>query len=437
MKYRKSAFTCQRDALTIRGFEFLPKVPDSSGAGLSAVIISHGFMSDHRETDTYARYFAEKGYAAYTFDFCGGGPKSSSDGLSTDMSVRTEILDLKSVIHYVKTRPYIKSGEISLMGCSQGGLVSAVAAGELPDEIQRLILFYPAFCIPDDARTGRLQGTSYDPVNPPETITVRKMKIGRIYPLDARNINVYEEILPFRGPVLILHGTADPVVNIGYSRQAWLTYTEDRPPAWTEESLVPGEVPGTSQVEKCPSGGPDEFLPLPALSPGVNPRADRQLMQISGGVHGFLLDRRNHPKSLTALDEFLKGYTEVLTIDVQLTGREQQTRGLRTHLELPFTGCGNSPWFQGAICPGAKDVQEIFWIRAQSKRADYTLEGHDYTGAPCRVHIINEGAGTAWKPTVTTDSPALAFLNSADCDALVEPRRSGPLVRIYARVQTW
>ena len=420
MSYQHSGFTCQRDSLSIRGYEYLPRVRDMNGKHFPAVIISHGFTGNHRETDPYGKYFAKKGYAAYTFDFCGGGPRSESDGAMEHMTVRSEIDDLKAVVSYVSSLPYINPEKITLMGCSQGGFVSALTAGSIPDKIARLILFYPAISLADDARMGQLMQISYDPADPPEVISLRKMKVGRAYPLEAQALHEYADLIPFEGPVLIVHGTADPVVNVAYSKQAWLTYTT-------------GSVP--AQVERESLGSENDVPFLPDLPEGTIPRPGRQLMLISGGSHGFLLNRKHHSKSLFAVEEFLKGYTEVLTIDVQLTDMIRETRGLHTHLELPFTGTAKSPWFSGEIQEGAKDTQELTGLHTDSKCADYVIRGCDYTGAPCQVHVINRGSGAQWKPTVTTDSKALSFLNGADCDALLKDRKCGPLVRIYAHVK--
>ena len=306
------------------------------------------------------------------------------------------------------------------MGLSQGGFVSALTAGQIPEKVAKLILMYPAISMAGDARMGKMQQAEFDPADPPETIMHGKMKLGKIYPLDAQSLHEFEGLVPFKGPVLIIHGTADPIVNVAYSKQAWKTYTT-------------GVIP--ARVEREPLGSADDIPFLPRLSEGMSPRPGRQLMLISGGGHGFLLDRKNHKKTLFAIGEFLKGYTEVLTIDVRLTGRIRETKGLHTHCEYPFTGTADSPWFRGMVQEGAKDVQELTWLYAASKCADYTIVGEDYTGSPCQVHVINRGSGSIWKPTVETDSEALAFVNGADCDALLEDRKCGPLVRIYAHVK--
>lgn len=103
----------------------------------------------------YARVFVEEGYAAVCFDFCMSGSGKSS-GSSLGMSVLTEKADLLNVLDYIKTLDFVDASCITLVGCSQGGLVSALAAAERGNEVEQLILYYPALCIPDDARRGQM-----------------------------------------------------------------------------------------------------------------------------------------------------------------------------------------------------------------------------------------------------------------------------------------
>lgn len=55
------------------------------------------------------------------------------------------------------------------MGCSQGGFVSGMTAAQLKEQIRGLIMFYPALCIPDDARKGHMMFSEFDPQNIPDT----------------------------------------------------------------------------------------------------------------------------------------------------------------------------------------------------------------------------------------------------------------------------
>ncbi len=140
------------------------------------------------------------------------------------MSVLTEVEDLKSVIGYVKQRDDIDPGRISLMGCSQGGLVCALTAAELNTQIERLILFCPALCIPDHVRRGKALFARFDPDKVPPVISRFPMRLGDVYVKDIIGMNVYEEIRGYEGPVLIVHGTKDRIVPVSCSRRAKEVY---------------------------------------------------------------------------------------------------------------------------------------------------------------------------------------------------------------------
>lgn len=141
-----------------------------------------------------------------------------SDGDSRDMSVLTEVEDLKSVIAFAKEQRYTSDEPLLLMGCSQGGLAAALTAAELPGEIGGLILKYPALSIPDAARKGEMLWMSFDPDNVPEEMRSGPMRIGRRYATDVMDIDTLPTITRHTGKVLILHGDKDTLVNISGSQ---------------------------------------------------------------------------------------------------------------------------------------------------------------------------------------------------------------------------
>ena len=218
--FTETTFECKRGGLTIRGTEYRPE-----GENLPVVIVSHGFMAWQDTVRHYAKELARMGYCAYCFDFCGGSvmKKGKSDGATTDMSVLTEVQDLEAVIEYVQSLPYT-GNELLLMGCSQGGFVSALVAAKHPGLVNKLVLFYPALCIPDDARAGKMMFAKFDPKNIPERLNCGPMKLGRCYPADVIDMDPIAEIKPYHGPVLIVHGTKDNIVNPDYARQAQRAY---------------------------------------------------------------------------------------------------------------------------------------------------------------------------------------------------------------------
>ena len=219
----ESAFSCSREGLTIRGTEYRP-----AGGNLPAAIVSHGFMANQDTVRHYARHLAEIGYAAYCFDFNGGsvmGGKSS--GKTTDMSVLTEVMDLEAVIDHVLQLPHVDGDKgVVLMGCSQGGFVSALTAAKRKEQVSQLVLFYPALCIPDDARAGKMMFAKFDPQNVPERFNCGPMKLGRCYVTDVLDMDPFAEIIPYPGPVLIVHGTNDNIVRPDYSQRAFEAYSK-------------------------------------------------------------------------------------------------------------------------------------------------------------------------------------------------------------------
>ena len=221
-------FRCQREtedgSLTIKGNVY--------GADLEnkkpAVIISHGFLANRKSVRKYAKLIAELGFVCFTFDFCGGGLMCESDGKNEDMTVFTEVEDLEAVVSYVLSLSYVSGSRVALMGCSQGGFVSAIYAAKHPEHVERLALFYPALCIPDDARDGRMMFYKFDPENIPDILGKKPMKLGGNYARSVIDKDPYELINGYDGPVLIVHGDDDNVVDAMYSFDADRMYHDSK-----------------------------------------------------------------------------------------------------------------------------------------------------------------------------------------------------------------
>lgn len=221
----KREFSCMRDGLEIRGTVFLPA--ENNDDHFPIAVVCHEFMANRLFSFPYAYTLAQNGYAAFCFDFNGGGFFSQGEGKSVDMSVLTEKEDLKAVLDFAKNQDYTKKGDILLMGCSQGGLVCALTAAEMPDEISGLILQYPALSIPDDARKGSMIKAKFDPDNIPDRLNCGPMKLGKQYVTDVIDMNVFQSLAGYTGDVLLIHGDADTLVDISYSKEAYQVYQEN------------------------------------------------------------------------------------------------------------------------------------------------------------------------------------------------------------------
>ena len=222
--YTTEAFETTREGLRLVGTRFVPRDPNGV-----PVILSHGFLGRQRDMARYGKAMASWGYTAFTFDFSGGGLRTESDGRLQDMSVLTERADLMAIMDHVKQDPTVDYGKLVLMGYSQGGFVSALTAAARPEEVAKLVLFSPALCIPDDARNGQMMFFQFDPKNVPDTVSALRgrLTIGRELIETAQALDAMEAIRTYRGPVLIVHGTADRIVNYTYAERAKAAYGDN------------------------------------------------------------------------------------------------------------------------------------------------------------------------------------------------------------------
>ncbi len=192
--------------------------PVSEGK-VPAIILGHGYNGSFSDWTNECRYYAEHGFAAYAYDFCGGSVNGKSTGKTTDMTILSEKSDVLSVYTHISSLDKIDGGHIFLMGGSQGGFATALAAEALGDQPAGMILYFPALCIPDNWREMFPEEREI-----PEEIEFWGMKLGKDFALTARRIRLFSEIGHFSKPVIFFHGEEDPVVPISYSEEAVKNY---------------------------------------------------------------------------------------------------------------------------------------------------------------------------------------------------------------------
>lgn len=204
-----------------------------------AIILSHGYNGCNTDFAKECRYYAENGYVAYAYDFCGGSTKSKSSGKSTDMTVFTEKSDLITVFNYIKNMDIVNKEEIFLFGGSQGGFVTTLACEELKSEVKAMVLYYPALNIPDDWRNNFKTTEEI-----PDTYDFWGLKLGKNFFTSLRDFYTFDNIGSYDKNVLIIHGDKDVIVSTVYSEQAKSKYPN------LELVILPGEGHGFT-----PSGG--------------------------------------------------------------------------------------------------------------------------------------------------------------------------------------
>lgn len=198
------------------------RLPDDvrDGAKYPIAILCHGFGANKCEHwgmfKDFGDALARRGVASVRFDFNGHG---ESEGAMRDMTVLNEIEDAKKVVAWAASRPWC-NGKVSIVGHSQGGVIAAMTAGELGEKkISRVVLLAAACVLKDDAIAGFTLGSRYDPKNPPEFVKIGASEIGREFIKTAQKLPIFETAKKYKGPVCIIHGTADPIARPAHAEQ--------------------------------------------------------------------------------------------------------------------------------------------------------------------------------------------------------------------------
>jgi len=180
-------------------------------------VFCHGFggSKDGPLFELITDSLQKHGIASIRFDFNGHG---ESEGRFQDMTVPNEINDAKKVIEYVRDLRYVS--KIALVGHSQGGVVAAMTAGELGNDIAAVALMAPAAVLRDDAIRGSTFGKMYNPLDPPEYVELwGPQRLGRNYIKTAFSLPIYETAANYHGPALIIHGNGDRIVPYTYGER--------------------------------------------------------------------------------------------------------------------------------------------------------------------------------------------------------------------------
>ena len=194
---------------------------DYKSKKLPTIVIAHGFNNTLEQYEMYSQLLAKQGYLVYSFDFYGGSRQSKSGGQDMlNMSVKTELTDLTQVMEKLGSEAFVDKSKMSLFGASQGGVVASLYAAAYPDRVHKLILIFPAFVLFDDAKETYRELGSPDFDQLPDSLTHHNATLGKIYLIDALDIDIQAGQTKITAPTLIIHGTDDSVVPYQYAVEA-------------------------------------------------------------------------------------------------------------------------------------------------------------------------------------------------------------------------
>lgn len=204
----------------------LPK-DAKEGEKYPVLILLHGFNSTYAEYNLYIPYFIQSGFACVMFDFRGGAQSGGkSDGKIFNMTLDTEISDVKAVAAFVEKQNFVDTDNMILVGHSQGGLIAALSAAsdELVDKFNGMLLLAPGFSIITKNGAQYFDGTK----KIPSMSIMLNVQLGGDYirSLIAHK-DLYVEITSFNKPVKILLGTSDVLFSEDDMQEAIEAYGEN------------------------------------------------------------------------------------------------------------------------------------------------------------------------------------------------------------------
>jgi uncharacterized protein len=195
----------QHEGRTLRGTLHLPQE-----ASAPAVVLCHGFSGNRTEFGhTFVRLgrrLAERGVAAYRFDFAGGG---ESDGEYGDITVTDQVSQVLAVLDAVGDHSGVDAERLSLLGMSLGGLTASLAAAKR--QVRALALWAPAAIAVDPEVTRQRQAI----IAEHGLHDFGGTPIFKRYADDAETIDAFADARGHAGPVLLAAGSEDNVFGPG------------------------------------------------------------------------------------------------------------------------------------------------------------------------------------------------------------------------------
>lgn len=206
-----------RSGHTLRGILDFPekKTLSSQLAGSPAeeetvpvLIHIHGFggtLGGYKGLHTHlARTLAKSGIACVRFDMYGNG---ESDGEFSDMTFTSLLEDTEDIFHWVEDQDWTDKNHIFLAGQSMGGYVASCAAPRLSPAA--LVLLCPGAGMwlgaLDRALAMETQGIF--------SADVEGLKFSTAFNKDLHQYEPFSTAEGYKGPVLLVRGTRDELVD--------------------------------------------------------------------------------------------------------------------------------------------------------------------------------------------------------------------------------
>lgn len=211
---------------TLDGLHLAGTLVRPENSATQAVALVHGGGVTREEGGFFTRLadgLASAGTASLRFDLRGHG---ESEGRQEDLTLAAVLNDIRVVIAHV--REATGAEDVTLLGASFGGGISAYYAAQRPADVSRLVLFNPQL----DYKKRTIDSRTYWENDHLQDEAARQLatdgfiqftptlKHGRAIFNEVFWLRPQEVLGEVQAPTLIVHGTKDTFVPIESSRTA-------------------------------------------------------------------------------------------------------------------------------------------------------------------------------------------------------------------------
>jgi dipeptidyl aminopeptidase/acylaminoacyl peptidase len=179
------------------------------------VLFCHGFtgtkVEPHRIFVNTAEALAKEGIGALRIDFRGSG---DSEGSFKDMTVEGEVSDALVALDFLRQNNLVDKERIGILGLSMGGAVASITSGRSP--IVKSCVLWSAVCH-FDIFFNRSSEEMQKIKDYGDFIDLGGNPVGKKFLAEIVGIKPLEELKKRILPVLIIHGSSDPVVPVQHA----------------------------------------------------------------------------------------------------------------------------------------------------------------------------------------------------------------------------
>lgn len=181
------------------------------------LLVCHGFagtkIGGSRRFVEFARYAVEHNLSVFRFDFAGSG---DSDGDLVDLTMDSELDDLQAAINVVTTMDGIDLQRVGIVGHCMGA-VTAIRGSARDSRIYKTVAWAPftdlagtmVRLIGEDAFYVLQSGDEADFL-----YNEQLFQCGPKILNQSSDLDMFEEIIRVRQPLLVVHGTEDATVPL-------------------------------------------------------------------------------------------------------------------------------------------------------------------------------------------------------------------------------